>query len=237
MNMRLHEQIVPLDRIDSEDTTYRITTRSGTADLIASIVDLGVVHAPILQPRGKQRTIVAGFRRIAACRKIQLTEVTAKLLPSDSTEQQRIELAVADNSLQRPLNLIESARSLEMLSRCHSGSAELLGAAARLNLPNNPDHVNKLLRLASLSPSLQNAVRDEVIALSMALKLGDLEASVADEWIRIFRDLNVGLNRQRENHYAWKLAPVERGSLSSRQPAPRIRGPLKRDDRLKSYTR
>ena len=198
MNMRLPEQIVPLDRIDSEDTTYRITTRSGTADLTASIIGLGVVHAPILQPRGKQWIIVAGFRRIAVCREIQLTEIAAKLLPSEATEQQRIELAITDNTLQRPLNLIETARSLEMLSRCHDSTEQLIKAAMRLNLPGSPDHVSKLLRLATLSPTIQGAVLDEVVTLSMALTLADLEEPIADEWVRIFRDLNVGLNRQRE---------------------------------------
>ena len=198
MNMRLPEQIVPLDRIDAEDTTYRITTRSGAADLLPSITGLGVLHAPILQPRGSRWIIVAGFRRIAACRQIGLAEIDAKLLPTDASEQRRIELAIADNSLQRPLDLIETARSLEMLSRCHRNDAALFKAAAMLNLPDNPDHARKLLRLATFGPSIQNGVRDEVIALSMALTLGDLEEAVAEEWIRIFRDLNMGLNRQRE---------------------------------------
>ncbi len=198
MNMRLPEQIVPLDHIDSEDITYRITTRSGTEDLTASIVELGILHAPILQPRGNRWIIVAGFRRITACREIRRSEIAAKLLPPETSEQRRIELAIADNSLQRPLNLIETARSLEMLSRCHGSTKQLIKAAVRLNLPGSPDHVSKLLRLATFSPTIQDAVRDEVITLSMALTLADLEEPIADEWVRIFRDLNPGLNRQRE---------------------------------------
>ena len=196
--MHLPEQIVPLDHIDSEDTTYRITTRSGTEDLKTSILELGVLHAPILQPGDKKWIIVAGFRRITACRETQRTEITAKLLPFDTAEQHRIELAIADNSLQRPLNLIETAISLEMLSRCHDSTEQLIEAAERLNLPASPNHVSKLLRLAILSPSIQDAVRDEVITLSMALTLADLEEPIAEEWVRIFRDLNPGLNRQRE---------------------------------------
>ena len=198
MNTRLHEQIVALNRIDSTDTTYRITTRTGIEDLTASVNHFGILHAPILQPRGAQWIVVAGFRRIDACRAIGLIDVAAKLLPSEATERQRIELAIADNSLQRPLTLIEVSRSLELLSRCHADRNELAVAAAKLNLPDSRDLITKLLHLSTLPESIQNGVRDEVIALAMALTLGDLEAPVADEWVRIFRDLNLGLNRQRE---------------------------------------
>ncbi len=198
MNMRLHEQVVPLEHIHLDDATYKITTRSGIEDLISSITHLGIVHAPILQPLGDRWLIIAGFRRIAACRAARLTNVSAKVLPSDAAEHVRIELAIADNSLQRPLNQIEIARSLTLLSSCHAALGELAVAAANLKLPDNPDLLQKLLRLATLSDSIQKAVLDEVIALSMALTLGDLEESMADEWIRIFRELRVGLNRQRE---------------------------------------
>ena len=80
--MRSHDQVVPLDRILLENTTYKITTRSGVDDLIPSITRQGVINAPILQPHGKQWGIVAGFRRIAACRTIQRSDVAARLLPS-----------------------------------------------------------------------------------------------------------------------------------------------------------
>ena len=198
MNMRLHEQIVPLDRIDSQDTTYRITTRSGIEDLTASIERLGVVHAPILQPRGSRFLIVAGFRRIAACRQLRITEVPAKLLPPEAVEQRRTALAVADNSLQRNLNLIEAGRSVQLLARCHKDEKDLVAAAADLNLPGSPEMLDKLLRLAGLPDSVQHAVLDEVIALAMALALGDMEESIAEQWVRIFRQLSLGLNRQRE---------------------------------------
>ena len=196
MNMHLSEHVVPLEDIDPDDTTFRITTR--TEDLTASILRLGVVHAPILQPRKDRWRIITGFRRISACREMRLARITAKRLSPDATEQQRIHLAIADNSLQRPLSLIETARSLKLLSRCHSAPDELTAVAADLNLPNNADLVQKLLQLTTLSESIQNGVRNEVIALSMALALGGQEKTVAEEWIRIFRDLNAGLNRQRE---------------------------------------
>jgi ParB family chromosome partitioning protein len=198
MNMPLYEQLVELDRIDPDDATHRITTRSGLDDLTASITRLGVIHAPILQARGDRWRIIAGFRRIAACRAIGRTDVTVKVLPADAAHHQRVELAIADNSLQRPLNLVETARSLKLLSGCHASRGELTAAATALNLPGNPDLLQKLLRLATLSKSIQEAVIDEVIALSMALALAELENPLADEWIRIFRDLNIGLNRQRE---------------------------------------
>jgi ParB family chromosome partitioning protein len=198
MNMPLYEQLVALDRIDSDDATYRITTRTGIEDLTASITRMGVVHAPILQARGDRWRIIAGFRRVAACRSTGRTDVTAKVLPADAAQHRRIELAVADNSLQRPLNLVETARSLKLLSGCHSTPEALTAAAAALHLPDSPNLLQKLLRLATLSESIQEAVLEEVIALSMALALADLEMPLADEWIRIFRDLNIGLNRQRE---------------------------------------
>ena len=196
--MRLDKQLVAPDRVNLDDTTYRITTRSDIEDLTASIAQLGILHPPILLPGGDRWTVVAGFRRIAAARQIRLSEIKSNVLPADAPEQLRIELAIADNSLQRPLNLIETARSLQMLSRCQPDLNALAATAATLNLPDNPDLVQKLLRLAELPAAIQQAAADEVIALSMALVLAELQEPIAEEWIRIFRDLQVGLNRQRE---------------------------------------
>ncbi|MGA6925838.1 MAG: ParB N-terminal domain-containing protein, partial [Desulfosarcina sp.] len=108
---------VSVDRIDTADHTFKITTNTDTNDLTSSIGSVGLLQPPILMPTAKGYRTVTGFRRIAACEGLNLTPIAARLLPPDTSPMVCAQMAVADNALQRPLNLIEQSRAYALLNR------------------------------------------------------------------------------------------------------------------------
>ena len=196
--MRFNEESISLADICESDSTYRVTTTSSIDDLRDSIAVLGLIHPPILQRTEIGYRIVAGFRRIAASRALGQPTVQTRLLPDDSDELTRVHLAIADNSLQRSLNLIESSRALNMLSRVTNDEHHLAEMAAILLLPDNPTMIAKLMPLTAMPAAIKAAVLSEGLPLSMALELDTFDVKTAEKMARIFTELKLGLNRQRE---------------------------------------
>jgi ParB family chromosome partitioning protein len=190
---------VPTADIDSKDATYRITTADGIDELTASLTLVGLVNRPVLQ---RLRTgccrIVSGFRRVAACRRLGWPAIPCRLVPLDASEQDCVHLAIAENSLQRPLNLIECSRALNLLAAVCANPEETIRRSAQLALPANPVLVEKIRRLEGMPPTVRQGVLSGGIALAMALELSRLGAASAEALARIMTELKLGLNRQRE---------------------------------------
>ncbi|MGB5616345.1 MAG: ParB N-terminal domain-containing protein [Desulfobacterales bacterium] len=196
--MRFNEQSLPLKSLQLEDTVYRITTADVIDKLKDSIAALGVLDPPILRQKAGAYQIVAGFRRIDACRLLGRSDLRARVLPTDTDDSTCVRLAIADNSLQRPLNLIETARALNLLSGVAADEMELSRQATVLALPDNPSLMRKIMSLTTLPAGLQTRLVAGELAMAMALELKRLDSATAESLGRLFADLKLGLNRQRE---------------------------------------
>jgi len=196
--MRFNEQSLPLKSLQLEDTVYRITTSDVIDKLKDSIAALGVLDPPILRKKAGAYQIVAGFRRIDACRLLGRSDLRARVLPTDTDDSTCVRLAIADNSLQRPLNLIETARALNLLAGVAADETDLSRQAAGLALPGNPALMRKIMSLTTLPAGLQTRLAAGELAMAMALELKRLDSATAESLGRLFADLKLGLNRQRE---------------------------------------
>lgn len=196
--MRFNEQSLPLESLQFEDTVYRITTSDAIDKLKDSIAALGVLDPPIVRKKAGGYQIVAGFRRIDACRLLGRYDIRARVLTTDIDNSTCVRLAIADNSLQRPLNLIETARALNLLAGVAADEMELSRQAAGLALPDNPSLMRKIMLLTTLPTGLQNRLAAGELALAMALELKRLDSATAESLGCLFADLKLGLNRQRE---------------------------------------
>ncbi len=192
------EQSVLLERIRLEDKTFQVTTEAAVGTLAASIDRLGVMHPPVLLAADSVYGVVCGFRRIAACKALGLSRISARLLSPDTDKLTCVQLAIAENSLQRPLNLIEMSRALVLLSGVHPDPADLRQAAGALGLPDNFSAIHKLRQLSGLEPEIQEGVLSNVLSMAMALELGQMEKSSGIGLSTLFGYLKLGLNKQRE---------------------------------------
>ncbi len=201
--MAFDDAVVDLTRIDAEDNAFRITTNTGNAALAKSILGVGLIAPPLLLSRSKDGgdagfRIVAGFRRVAACKALGRRRISARVLPPETPGLTCARLAAADNALQRSLNPIEISRALTLLSRHLSDSADLAATAGDLGLPDAPDPIRKLLPLCTLPAELQSGILSGAISLSMARTLSVLDSDLAVALVRLFSDLRLSLNKQRE---------------------------------------
>ena len=209
---------VDLSRIDLTDQTFRITTRTDIEDLLPSIREIGLLSPPILTatPSGADQDfmIVAGFRRIAACRHLGLSWIEARIVESKATspdgmpskEQKAdaarlkcIQLAIADNAMQRPLNLIEQARSVALLANVRHDQRSLLKTVSQvMGIPANPSLLEKLQRLHRLPSAIQELVLADSIALATALEIGDFEPQIGWAFADYFENLKLSFSNQKE---------------------------------------
>ena len=191
-------QTVKLSDVDSADTTFRITTETELDDLVPSIQKLGLMHAPVLKYNPPGYVIVCGFRRIAACRNLGWTQVSARVLGKNIGFFEMARLAIADNALQRPLNLVETSRALKLLAGADIEKEALAETAAELGLPLSPAIVPRIKKICDLPRPIQEGILAKAIDLSMALELDRFPPADGQALLRLFANLKVGLNIQRE---------------------------------------
>ncbi len=193
-----HARWLPVSEIDDQDPTFRITTRTTVDDLKPSIDCIGLVHPPILKRNSKGVSVVSGFRRIAACRALGWERLPARVLASPLTMADAVRCAVADNSLQRPLNLVEISRCVNLLAGTVQNDHDLLTWATCLGLPASLEALKKIQPISRLPELVQRGVVDETISLAMALELAELDEDVASAFADLFAGLRISLNKQRE---------------------------------------
>ena len=197
--IRLNDpQNIKLSAVTVEDNTYRITTSSKIDDLVASIRQIGLIHPPIVKQFLSGYLIVSGFRRIAACEYLGWETFPARILDADFDAAQCIYLAIAENALQRPLNLIEIFRCISLLSSMITDEKTLTETASKLGLPSDPGLIHKIKKIGDLDTSIQEGILANTISLAMATELAKLEPNAGVALAKVFTRLKIGRNRQRE---------------------------------------
>jgi ParB family chromosome partitioning protein len=142
--------------------------------------------------------LVSGFRRVEACRRLGWETIPARVLPAHTPMYACALLAVAENALQRPLNLIETSRALVLLDQ-HASAGEIPPEdAALLGLPTHAAMAAKLKTLCRMPAEVQEAVLEDALSFAMAYELGRMPSETAVAFARLFRRLKTGLNKQRE---------------------------------------
>jgi ParB family chromosome partitioning protein len=191
-------QSVPLTRINLKDDTFRITTRRDVSDLIASIQHEGLIAPALLVMKSSTLSIISGFRRITACRQMGWHDIDARILNPALSPLGCLRYAIADNALQRPLNLIETSRCLQKLSSFLPSREQLAESALQLGLPASPPVIAKLKVLCQLPEPIQNSILADTISLPMAIELGSMDSESGIAFVQLFDQLKLSLNKQRE---------------------------------------
>lgn len=196
--MHFDTETVTLSHIDRADVRLRVTTRQGIDDLVASIRRLGLMNPPLLRKDATGYAIICGFRRVAACARLKMARITARVTRADRNPLDEVLWAVADNSLQRPLNMIETSRAVSMLSGATENPDLLKAAAAVLGLPRNHAFLNKIEPLCRMPEPVQRGLIDGAISLNTAVDLGTLRERERILLANLLNTLRFSRNKQKE---------------------------------------
>jgi ParB family transcriptional regulator, chromosome partitioning protein len=150
-------RMVPIEQIDPNPAQPR-QMMGDLSELVASIVEKGILEPLVVRQRGDRYQIVAGERRYQAAVLAGLGQLPVVFRDADDAEV--IELALVENLQRKDLTPFEEADALHGLAtRCgytHEDLAKKLSRSRTsitesLTLTKIPDEVRNLCRLADIS--------------------------------------------------------------------------------------
>ncbi|MBE3576430.1 MAG: ParB/RepB/Spo0J family partition protein [Limnochordales bacterium] len=151
-------------------------------ELARSIANQGLLAPVVVRPSGDgEYELVAGERRLRACRKLGWTEIPA--LVRDLDEKEAAEAALVENLQRAQLHFLEEARAYQQLLTEFKMTQEEL--AERLG-KSQPAVANKL-RLLRLSPRVQEWISREMISERQARAVLMLESE--EEQLEVLREV------------------------------------------------
>lgn len=184
-------------RVDLIDVHPLNPRRDATPDdeLVASVRQVGVLVAVTLAPSATEEgrfTLLAGHRRIAAARLVDLDEVPALVRDDLVTEAQQVEAMLIENLHRTDLTPVEEASAYEQLQLFGMDPKAISKATGR-----NLATVKQRLRLRDLSESAQERLHTGDITLTDSLTL--LEFTDTPE---VYADLEAALGTK---NFTWKV--------------------------------
>jgi ParB family chromosome partitioning protein len=189
---------IDLNDIDWKNNSFHISSPDLCSTLINSIATIGIINQPFVILKNDKYVIVSGFRRLQACQRLNTNYILAKILDPQISDCQCAKIAISDNSLQRPLNLMEQSRSYTLLEAVCEDKKVFQEILISTGLSNNSSWINKVKSLCRLPSVIQYAIEKEAIPLVIAQMLSEIEEELAIFLTHLFQDLTLGLNKQRE---------------------------------------
>lgn len=187
-----------LDEIDWDDNFFKISSTLHPQKITQSISAIGLINQPWVVAKNNKISIVSGFNRLWACRRLNLTSISVKQLDPKTSLKECAVIAIADNAFQRPLNIIEQSRGYALLDSVCEDKQTFLKLLSVAGLSNNFSWIAKVMPLCNLPQSVQDGIGNEAIPLAIAQMLSEMEKNTAIFLSRLFQDLSLGLNKQRE---------------------------------------
>lgn len=170
---------ISIDRIDDDLPLRHRRRDTDLPALLRSIQTFGLLNPVLVSPReGGRYRLVAGRRRLAACRQLSHTQIAAivRRVPDDLA----LQVALQDNLHQSPLMALEEADAIRRLGGFEMPAPD---AADRFSLSEEEVAIGR--RLNRLPGSIQEAVWTGQIDERRALAICRLTREV--DQIRAFR--------------------------------------------------
>jgi ParB-like chromosome segregation protein Spo0J len=194
---------IPLNTIDYEDETFRISEDLDLASMIPSLQAVGLIHPVVLVESATPSNfmIVCGFRRLHGLRSVGSDMTLAGTLKS--TEHSRLELflkAIWDNLSHREMAPLEAARILYKL-RNELGLENDILVERFLPLLGLSPHRNVLqgyLHLHQLHPELRSQLNAGQLTLSSAERLAQAAPEIQAGAARTLGKVRLSASLQRE---------------------------------------
>jgi ParB family chromosome partitioning protein len=170
-------RMVPIEQVDPNPNQPR-QVMGDLSELMASIVEKGIIEPLVVRQRRDRYQIIAGERRYQAAVQVGLAELPVVIREVDDHEV--IELALVENLQRKDLTPFEEAEALQSLtlrgSYTHEDLARRIGKSRTaitesLSLNRMPEEVKNLCRLADISSKslLLEVVRQQDPAKMIAL--------------------------------------------------------------------
>ena len=159
---------ISIEEIDFENETYRISEQLDSDPLLASLREIGQLN-PVLLAGNSRKSIVCGFRRLRALKRLNQSRVLARILDAAPLDASRtFDIALWDNLSHRQLDALEKARVLFKLKEVFGVPDERLihDYLPRLGLMPNERVLHVHLSLHEAHPDLRRYFNEGRLTLS-----------------------------------------------------------------------
>jgi ParB family chromosome partitioning protein len=164
--------------------------RVSLEDLLISIKQKGLINPPLVRLKDDHYEIVAGHRRLEACKLLGWQNITCHIVDVD--DKNAYEISLIENVQQKSMSPIEEARAFkEYVDTFGWGSESDL--ARRIG--KSQEYISKRIRLLSLPERLQKDVLEGRISVSAAEELLPVNDKVIVQELGDYIAQN-GLNRE-----------------------------------------
>jgi ParB family transcriptional regulator, chromosome partitioning protein len=164
--------------------------RVSLEDLLISIKQKGLINPPLVRLKDDHYEIVAGHRRLEACKLLGWQNITCHIVDVD--DKNAYEISLIENVQQKSMSPIEEARAFkEYVDTFGWGSESDL--ARRIG--KSQEYISKRIRLLSLPERLQKDVMEGRISVSAAEELLPVNDKVIAQELGDYIAQN-GLNRE-----------------------------------------
>lgn len=168
---------IPVEKIEFGENVLRIEVEDEAIDELAeSIRRVGLLNPLVVVPDGKGFRVVAGHRRLEACRRAGLRQVhccVRTMAPDESSE-----IAFAENLFRQDLSPIETAAGIK--DTLDQGIMDVPGIAAALH--RSMEWVHRMIALLSWPADVLEAIHAGWLSVSAAHSV----ALIEDDTYRAF---------------------------------------------------
>lgn len=164
--------------------------RVSLEDLLISIKQKGLINPPLVRLKDDHYEIVAGHRRLEACKLLGWQNITCHIVDID--DKNAYEISLIENVQQKSMSPIEEARAFKKYVDTFGWGSES-DLARRIG--KSQEYISKRIRLLSLPESLQKDVLEGRISVSAAEELLPVNDKVIVQELGEYIAQN-GLNRE-----------------------------------------
>jgi hypothetical protein len=195
-------QSLRLDEVDDRDETCRISEDLDPPHLETSLREVGQLNPVVLIDGGSARlTIVCGFRRLRALRRLGQSSALARVLPANSLPlPEAFRLALWDNLSHRHLTPLETARVLSTLRHaCGLPEDSLLKHyMPALGLDPHLHVLHSYLGLHAVHPRLRAQFIEGRLTLANAQRLATKPAVFQEAYAAVMAGVRLTASLQRQ---------------------------------------
>jgi len=207
-------RLVPIDAIDPNPNQPR-QVMGDLTELMASIVEKGILEPLLVRQRGERFQIIAGERRYQAAVQVGLRDLPAVVREVDDAEM--LEIALIENLQRKDLTPFEEAEAIHGLATScgytHEDLARRLGKSRTsvtesLALNAMPEEIRNLCRLADIS---SKSLLLQVVRQDQPEKMAALVEQIASQpgtTRRQLREQAAKPKAGRPKHYVFAYRPT-----------------------------
>jgi ParB family chromosome partitioning protein len=167
---------------------FRVRVDPGDIDLLASSIQReGLLEPIIVRPKDGKFEIVAGARRLAACRALGWRKIACEVIEMD--DQEALEASITENVARKTLDPLEEARSFEEYTKRYGWGS---GTELAKKIGKSRFYVSRRLRLLKLpAEQLEELLRRHNNPTMVSELLAFEDSELREQMVALSKDASV----------------------------------------------